>query len=54
MNQGIKSGFIITKIDNEEVDSAKEVESILSTKKGGVLIEGYYTNGTKAFYGFGL
>jgi S1-C subfamily serine protease len=54
MNQGIKSGFIITKIDNEEVSSAKEVENILNTKKGGVLIEGYYTNGTKAFYGFGL
>lgn len=54
MNQGIKSGFIITKIDNEEVSSAKDVENILKSKKGGVLIEGYYPNGTKAFYGFGL
>lgn len=54
LNQGVKSGFIITKIDNKEVESAKEVENILKSKKGGVLIEGYYPNGTKAYYGFGL
>lgn len=54
LNQGVKSGFIITKIDNKSVESAKEVENILKSKKGGVLIEGYYPNGTKAYYGFGL
>ena len=54
LRQGIKEGFIILKIDNKDVQSAKEVEELLRNKKGGVLIEGVYPNGTKAFYGFGI
>jgi hypothetical protein len=27
---------------------------LLEEKEGGVLIEGVYPNGTKAYYGFGL
>jgi Do/DeqQ family serine protease len=54
LRQGIKEGFIILKIDNKEVVSAREVEDLLNSKSGGVLIEGVYPNGTKAFYGFGL
>lgn len=53
-NSGIKEGFIITKIDHKEVESADQVHEYLSKKKGGVLIEGVYPNGMKGYYGFGL
>lgn len=51
---GIKKGLIITKVDNEPVDSVQELLDKLENKEGGVLIEGIYPNGTKAYYGFGL
>lgn len=52
---GIKEGFIITAIDNVNVRNVNEVYTALSNKMGAaVLIEGYYPNGIKSFYGFGL
>ena len=51
---GIKENFIITRIDQKPVSSAEDVFKILSDKKGGVLIEGIYPNGVKAYYGIGL
>ncbi|HEY1040937.1 MAG TPA: trypsin-like peptidase domain-containing protein [Bacteroidia bacterium] len=51
---GIKPGFVITSVDKKKVNSTEELEGILKGKSGGVLIEGIYPNGTKAFYGFGL
>jgi hypothetical protein len=37
-----------------EVKSAGEVTEYLSSKRGGVLIEGVYPNGMRAYYGFGM
>lgn len=51
---GIKPGFVITRIDQENVKAPADVERILSAKKGGVLIEGVYPNGMRAYYGLGL
>ncbi|NNC85989.1 MAG: Do family serine endopeptidase, partial [Bacteroidia bacterium] len=51
---GIKQGFIITKIDKQRVGNSNEVQAMLKSKDGGVLIEGYYPNGLKGYYGFGL
>jgi serine protease Do len=51
---GVREGFIITKIDNKLVNTPKEVEDLLTDKKGGVLVEGIYPNRMKAYYGFGL
>lgn len=51
---GIQNGFIITKVDGTRVNSPEELHEILQSKSGGVLIEGVYPNGTKAYYGFGL
>ena len=51
---GIKAGFIITKIDQKAVAKPEDILKILNTKKGGVLIEGIYPNGVKAYYGFGI
>ncbi len=53
-NAGIKEGFIITSIDNQPVNSPKDVTNYLEQKSGGVLIEGIYINGMRAYYGFGI
>ncbi|MCC6251742.1 MAG: Do family serine endopeptidase [Bacteroidia bacterium] len=50
---GIKEGFIITSIDKKPVTEVEDL-SFLESKKGGVLIEGVYPNGFRAYYGFGL
>lgn len=52
--EGIKKGFIITKINNQPVKSADELINKLKQTKGGVLIEGIYPNGSRAYYGFGM
>lgn len=53
-SSGIREGFIITKIDKQNVRSMDEMIDILGNKKGGVLIEGVYPNGMGAYYGFGM
>lgn len=53
-NTGMREGFIITKVDKTAVKSPKELTKALQQASGGVLIEGYYPNGSKAYYGFGM
>lgn len=53
-NAGIKEGFIITQIDKKPITSTDDVNEALRNKKGGVLIEGIYPNGMRAYYGFGI
>lgn len=53
-SSGIREGFIITAIDQQPVSTPEEIATIISKKKGGVLVEGYYPNGIKAYYGLGL
>lgn len=50
---GIQEGFIITKVDHQPVSSASDIERILKNKSGGILVEGIYPNGTRAYYAFG-
>jgi serine protease Do len=52
-SSGIKEGFIITSIDKKTVTDVEDL-NFLESKKGGVLIEGVYPNGFRAYYGFGL
>jgi serine protease Do len=51
---GIKEGFIITSIDKKKITSMEDLNSVMNNKKGGVLIEGIYPNGARAYYAFGL
>jgi serine protease Do len=51
---GIVKGFIIMSIDEIDVKSKDELFDFVESKKGGVLIEGIYPDGKKAYYGFGL
>lgn len=53
-NAGIKDGFVITSIDKKKITTIKEVQTMLENKTGGVLIEGVYPNGMRAYYGFGM
>jgi serine protease Do len=48
---GLKDGFIIGFIDKVPVDNVEDLNRILEYKKGGVLIEGYYSDGKKGTYG---
>lgn len=54
LSAGIKEGFIITSVDKKKISSIDDIKLALESKKGGVLIEGVYPNGMRAYYGFGL
>ena len=52
---GIKKGFIITRVDKQKVNSVEGLKKQLKkAEKEGVLIEGIYPNGIKAYYGIGM
>lgn len=53
-NAGIKQGFVITAIDKKKINSLNDLETMLKDKVGGILIEGVYPNGVRAYYGFGI
>ncbi len=53
-NAGIREGFIVTAIDKQPVHSAQDLKDALTSRKGGVLMEGVYPNGLRAYYGIGL
>ena len=48
---GIKKDFIIAFIDKVPVENVEDLNRILEYKKGGVLIEGFYSDGEKGTYG---
>ncbi|MEQ6120082.1 Do family serine endopeptidase [Reichenbachiella sp. MALMAid0571] len=52
---GLKEGFIITGIDKRKINNVEDLSSLLTrTAPGdGLLIEGIYPNGEKAYYGIG-
>jgi S1-C subfamily serine protease len=54
LSAGIKEGFIITNVDKKRITTFEDIKSLLENKKGGVLIEGVYPNGMRAYYGFGM
>lgn len=53
-NAGIREGFIVTSIDKKAIKTTEDLMNALQDKKGGILIEGVYPNGMRAYYGFGL
>jgi Do/DeqQ family serine protease len=51
----LKPGFIITAVNNQEVNSVEELEKILEKTEGGVLMEGFYKDYPgKIYVAFGL
>jgi serine protease Do len=53
-NSGIMKEFIITKVDQITIKDKQQLLDLLENKTGGVLIEGVYPSGKKAYYGFGM
>ena len=50
---GLQEGFVVTAIDRDQVKNAQQLADIMEQKQGGILIEGYKRDGSKAFYGYG-
>lgn len=48
---GIRNDFIIAFIDKVPVENVEDLNRILEYKRGGLLIEGFYSNGEKGIYG---
>ncbi len=53
-NSGIREGFIVVAIDKQPVHSAQDLREAFTSKEGGILLEGLYPNGMRAYYGIGL
>ena len=53
-NIGIKEGFIITNIGDRKIESIEDITEALKSERRGLLIEGIYPNGTRAYYGLGI
>ena len=52
-SSGITKGFIVTSVNKRDISDVEDLSSILSQlpKDDGVLVEGVYPNGVKAYYG---
>lgn len=48
---GMKEGFIIAFVDKIAVENVEDLNRVLEFKKGGLLIEGFYPDGTKGTFG---
>jgi serine protease Do len=53
-SSGIREGFIVYAVDKNMVNSIQDLKEALTSRNGGVLIEGVYPNGMRAYYGIGL
>ncbi|MCX6266498.1 MAG: trypsin-like peptidase domain-containing protein [Bacteroidetes bacterium] len=53
-NAGISAGFILLSVDRKPLRTTQDIMETLSNRQGGVLIEGLYPNGLRAYYGIGL
>ena len=53
-NSGISPGFILLSVDRNPIRTVQELKQSLTNRQGGVLIEGIYPNGLRAYYGIGL
>jgi serine protease Do len=52
--EGVREGFVITKINNQQVNSISQLKKVVNSTNGGVYIEGVYPDGIIAYYAFGL
>lgn len=51
---GIRKGFIITKINSRSIEGPEDVSAAFEDFEGGLLVEGMYPNGQKAYYGMAV
>ncbi len=53
-NQGLMEGFIITEINQKQVESVEQITTILNNAKGGIYLELMLPSGKKEYIGFGI
>ena len=51
---GVKEGFILMYINQKPIFSVDDIATAMQGQTGGILVEGIYANGMRAYYGFGL
>jgi serine protease Do len=51
---GISAGFILLSVDRKPLRTTTDLKAALTNRQGGILIEGIYPNGLRAYYGIGL
>jgi serine protease Do len=50
---GLKTGFIVTHVNKQRVNGVNDFVGIIKRADGGILIEGVYPNGERAYFVFG-
>ena len=53
-NAGISTGFILLTVDRKPLRTTQDLKEALTNRQGGILIEGIYPNGLRAYYGIGI
>lgn len=53
-SKGVENGFIILQMNKTKIESISDIRDIISNIQGGLLIEGIYPDGRRAYYGIGL
>ncbi|MBN2486076.1 MAG: Do family serine endopeptidase [Bacteroidales bacterium] len=53
-DEGVREGFVVTQINNQPINTVDDLQRVVKSIKGGVYIEGVYSNGVVAYYAFGL
>jgi S1-C subfamily serine protease len=53
-SKGVKVGFVITQINNRNVNSPEDVREVVENSDGGIYIEGIYPDGHIAYYAIPL
>lgn len=53
-NAGMKQDFVIQYIDKEKIKNTNDLEKIMRTKKGWILVQGIYPDGSEVGYGVQL
>ena len=51
---GISTGFVITHVNNQEVETPDDIKGQIEQSRRSILVEGIYPDGRVAYYGIGL
>ena len=53
-DSGIRKGYIITRINGEDITETEQIRNAFESGEGGLLVEGIYPNGKTAYYGVAI
>jgi S1-C subfamily serine protease len=53
-SKGIENGYIIQRLNKQEIRELKDIKEVIKSVEGGLLVEGVYPNGRRVYYGIGL